>query len=339
MPKGSIIHFRYKLKYVAEDIYNDISRYINHKVVIFFSANHLTAGKDIQNIPIRIATLFDAEFSPQTDLFHAYLKLEDFCNVVFDPTSELDNKAPDKSFGILQGNIVSNTIFFHEKARSLSDYFDKISFYHLNSIKDSSGKEMTLKISKRHRSYFYKLNHGKKYFANISLANYKVHPSALKICASSEDITANIQNPLRSTVQADDIVVPLYLKTLNVVKESSFISISPILLDANGNEVDFEKPNLSDEIQKELKDPNSISNTISEYQLNIEIQKTIGIMRPTLFGVFTLLAVLSIWIIQGRSKSLLNIGQWSSPFDWILALAMLVLTVSSGLLFSHFNKK
>jgi len=310
MPKGFVAHFRYKKKYVSDSILNNIENQINKEVIVFFSQGN-TLNNQPNNISIRKAKLIKAEVVKETELFHAYLQLGDFCNILIDENNLIEALPSNKFFSLLDFNSEPKEQSWFDKIETLKDYFGDICFYNIKSLKKLSGKVISLAISTDKKGCYYKLIHGKKYIVEMSIANPKQSMCKLKIISSSDDVSANILNPIEITAEYDDITVPIYLKSLNVSTESSFISFIP----ENGEKIN------------------------SEYGVNIEIEKKIGIKRAFSFGIFTVLAILSIWTIKEQAKSFLQIGNWDWKIDWILVLSVTTLLISSSILFSEFNKK
>ncbi len=310
MPKGFVIHFRYKLKYIDQAILNNISVYINKPVVIFYTPNNKLDNSP-ENISVRKAILIKAEIINETGLFHAYMKLDDFCDIEISPDANVELIPSKKFFSSLDCVVKKDVEVWLNKIENLKPYFMDLSFYNIASIKDSFGKTKKPIIRNDKKSSYYKLNHGYKYFAELSLGNPDVTNCKIKFESSSDDISANIPNPIEVTAQYDNVTIPIYLKSLNVSTESSFISFIP----ENGDKIN------------------------SEYGLSIEIEKGIGLTRPFWFGIFSLLTVLAVWIIKDNSESITNIGNWTWPINWNLVIASLILFISSSLLFSQFNKK
>ena len=146
----------------------------------------------------------------------------------------------------------------------------------------------------------------------LSIGNPKETSSKLHFTSSSEDVTANTPNPLEITAQYDDISVPIYIKSLNVSNDSSFVSFNP-------------------------SGPENLIN--SEYNLNIEITKGIGWFKPIAFGVLTLLALVGFVLVKDGYDSISQIFDWKAALDSGLVIGVLLITMSSSFLFYFFNKK
>lgn len=310
MPDDFIIHFRYKFKYVENDILDNLKKYIGKNVIIFHSINNTTTSVS-KNISVRKAKLINAEKSIETGLFHAYLQLSSFCNIIIESETDQDLTPPSKFFSTIKCNELKSGHNWYEKISEFKDYYPDHCFYNIKSIETIKGCKQNVKISNDKKGCFYCLNHGKKYLAKLSIANPNSNKCKLEFKSSSDDISANMLNPIIVTAQFDDITVPIYLKSLNVSVESSFITFTPI------NE---EKIN-------------------SEYSLNIEIEKKISFSRSLFFGVFSLIAITTIWILKDHSESIMYIGNWDWEIDWWAISSCILLLISTSMLFSEFNKK
>ncbi|WP_299839913.1 hypothetical protein [uncultured Tenacibaculum sp.] len=305
MPKGFIIHFRYKLKYVEELISNDIKTFLNQDVIIFY-----TITKNVEketNIPIRKAKLVRVDISEDTGLFHAYMELEDFVNV------ELKEEKPtDKFFVNSDLKIINQDNKWFDKIEKVKNSFGDMLFYYIKDITTYKGK--TIKATQRNdrKSSTFKLKHGEKYFIELAIGNPKETDSKLKFESSSDDITANIPNPMEITAQYDDKSIPIYIKTLDVSNASSFISFNPT---------------------------NSDDNVNTEYNLNIEIVKELGWKKPFFFGLLTLLTLIGFVLVKEGYDSLNRIFEWENSIDTGLILGCALMTICPAILFFHYNKK
>jgi|LSQX01.1.fsa_nt_gb hypothetical protein len=307
VPNGFIIHFRYKFKYVDDDILKSIKNYIGRDVIIFHSIYNDVEGS-YQHIPVRKAKLINAKISNDTELFHAYCELTDFCNVVIETLTE--KTPPAKFFTTIQYEELEH-VKWRDKIDCLKNKYPDFCFYYIKSIETVRGCKKNIKISNDKNGCFYCLNHGKKYLIRLSIANPEINKCKLRFNSSTDDISANISNPIYVSAQFDDITVPIYIKSLSVSIESSFISFTP--------EID-------DKIN-------------SEYSLNIEIKKKISICRSLYYGICSLFAIASIWILKESAESIFNNGNWDWSFGWLAILSSIILLVFTTMLFAGFNKK
>lgn len=312
MPKDFIIHFRYKRQYVSDEIFSSPEKFLNKEVGIFFT--DIDKKLDTAtNYSIRISKLIKFEYSAATELCHIYLSLGDFVNINISKTNDKENLPTSKYLIELDCDRKEVPSWF-EKINQIKTFFPWLSFYHIKSLKSWKGKTISLKTRKDKKSTYYKLTHGTKYILDLSLANPDKHPTKINFISSSDDVSANITNPIVLTAQFDDLTVPLYLKSLNVNNESSYIAFVPEV---------SEKSDLEE---------------ISEFQANLEIEKGLGFKRAIGFGVLSVFALSSFWVIKDHSDSFDQFSL-SLEIDWHLVFAILILFVSTSYLFSKFNKK
>ena len=154
MPKGFIVHFRYKKKYVDDAILNKLGDYVGKEIVIFY-----TTTADGKNIPIRKAKLVKAEVTKETALFHAYMELDEFTNV------DLKEEKPASKFFTSQNlEYVDEKNNWIDKIEEVKESFKDMLFYHIKSITDYDGKEISIKHREDKKASLYKLSHGKKVY-------------------------------------------------------------------------------------------------------------------------------------------------------------------------------
>lgn len=293
LPKGYIIHFRYKKKHVDEDIlYN--KKVVGKKAVIFFAANNKPEFKQpLKHIPLRLATISHAEICEETNLFHVFLKLEEFCSI------NAEYSIDQNIFFTKLHNVETKQIAWQKQINSIIDFFPDTTFFHLHGIYNSKKES---KIHNKTKSSCYKLTHGAKYCLKISLANPKNSDTTIKIFDSSKAININQLNPLQSSVQFDDLDIPIYIKHLSTYQQFSLLSFAP-----ENNNKDF-----------------------GEYITNIELNLIMRKSRIAYFGLLTTLALCS-------SAALINAP--SNPTHIYYPIFASILVVSSGLLFALYNKK
>jgi hypothetical protein len=307
MPHGFIIHFRYKKKYVSDDIFENLSSFNNRDVIIFFSIN---SNEKIKNQSVRFAKITKLVFSENTQLVHLFMKLGEFTDACISNDDVSKNLIPPKKFlSNLNCAVTSMNQNWINKINEFSNYFDGLSFYKINYLSDFNNNALKIKTRKDSQNSYYRLVHGNKYLLNISIANPKNYNCKFLFLSSSNDLSANIANPFELTAQFDDISIPIYLKALNTDNESSFISIIP-----------QKESNIED------------TNYISEYNFNVEIEKTIGFKKPLLFGLSTVVVILSVWSLKDTSKSL-SIIKFSLPIDWQFVISVFLLFIFSSYLY------
>jgi hypothetical protein len=306
LPKGHIVHFRYKKKYVDDNLLQDNAKLINEKVAIFFTHGNNDQEKNNQltSISIRWATISHFEVSTETDVFHAYMKLESFCNVAIDSGNSLEKQPPTKFFSKLLCTESSERKNWQNRINEVKGYFPKITFFYLQGIYKKD-KEQILKYQYNERSCYYDLIHGDRYVLKMSLGNPDSSETKIEITDTSEEITINCINPIETSVQFDDYDIPVSVKTLQVMKQASLLTFKPI--DDNNN--------------------------IGEYATNIELNLKLNPIRPLVFGFFSTLAFWALLSVKSASSVMV----WPQPWEHILP--SLLIFISTSVMFFLFNKK
>ncbi len=314
MPVGYIVHFRYKREFVEDKLLHEKTEKIERDIIIFFTG--LNKSDPYENIAVRFATIKQFEIVDETDLVHIYFELKDFVSVDIKTTDE--NKLPTKKFfSELDCEIKKRKESWNSKIELLQGYFSDHSFFYLKRIE---GKGVSLRPRKDNKGSYFSLYHGKKYFLEVSLANPNDNRCKIGLSSSSDDVSFDVNNPMSISVLYDDIVIPMYIKSLNVSSESSFLTFYP----------DFNEGN---------NDNSSVDESlIYDYTINIGIDKKVSRLESIKFGIASAIAVLSIWSIKDNSSSL-NYFSNNLPLDWKLCISVVFLVFSSSYLFYKFNKK
>jgi len=306
LPKGHVVHFRYKKKYVDDNLLQDNAKLKNEKVAIFFTHGNKdeNEGNQLTSISVRWATISHFEISTETDVFHAYMKLENFCNVAIDSGNSLEKQPPTKFFSKLACTESSERKNWQSRISEVKDYFPKITFFYLQGIYKKD-KEQFLKYQNNEKSCHYDLIHGDRYILKISLGNPDASETKIEITDTSEEITINCINPIETSVQFDDYDIPISVKTLQVMKQASLLTFRP-----------------SDK-----------NNSLGEYATNIELNLKLSLIRPIIFGFFSTLAFWALLSVKSASSVMV----WPQPWENILP--SLLIFISTSLMFFLFNKK
>jgi hypothetical protein len=302
MPVGFITHFRYKFKYVDDQVVNNPNTFLEKEVVIFY-----TLQDTGENIPIRKAKIVKVEVSKETSLFHAYMELQEFTSVRLE-----SEKEEGKFFTQQNVEFAKSSTTWADIVEKVNDSFQGMLFYNINSISSERGDLINIKQRKDKKASLYRLRHGEKYLINMSIGNPSGQDSGLNFKSSSDAVTANTPNPIQSTARYDDITVPIYIKSLNVSRDYSFISFSPT---------------------------SKCGEIHSEYNSNIEVVKGIAWYRSFIFGLLTLMAFLGFAMVKDSSNSFKRIFSWHLPIDYVVLIGIFFIISSSSIFFYFFNKK
>ncbi len=316
MPSGYIVHFRYKKKYIESKILKKHKKYIGKETIIFFTDTDKKTN-EAKNHSVRMAKLKFFEHINETDLVHIYLELKNFADVTIAQNTDTSKLPTDLFFSELNCSFSNKNQSWKNKIDQLKFFFPDSSFFYLKKIKETGtcGKEQKIKSHSDNKSSYYNLIHGNKYLLDISLANPNGVKCKIGLSSSSDDVSFNISNPISITAHYDDLSIPMYLKSLNVSSESSYLSFFP--------------ENSNDKTKNKF---------INEYTSNIEIVKKVSKLNSLKFGLASVIAVMSIWSIKDNSSSLNKINP-ELPIDYKFIISCIALLLSSSYLFFKFNKK
>lgn len=306
LPKGHIVHFRYKKKYVDDNLLQRNAKLKGRRVVIFFTSGNTNERKDnnLSNASIRWAKISHFEISNDTDVFHAYLKLEEFCNVTVDSGNSSEKRPPTKFFSQLDCTEFDNENNWQSRINKVKDSFTNTTFFHIKGIYKND-KELSIRYQNKEKSCYYDLTNGERYILKIALGNPDSSGTKIELSDSSEEITINCINPIETSVQFDDYDVPISVKTLQVTKQASLLTFKP-----------------TDGV-----------NNLGEYATNIELSLKLSLLRPVVFGFFSALAFWALLLATPVASNAVH------PSTSMLILSTLLILISTGSMFFWFNKK
>jgi len=312
LPKNHIIHFRYKTKYVDDNLLSKPEKLIDRKVAIFFTHGNTCVNPNentFQHFSVRWATITSAKISKVTDVFHVYMKLDEFCNVEIDSGNSIEKRPPTKFFSELSYTEKTEGSTWHSRIMAINDYFPAITFFHLKGIQ-RKGKEVPLK-HQNNKTCSYNLYHGDRYTVKLAVSNPKSSATKIEISDSSGEVTINCINPFESSIQFDDHDIPISVKNLQVITQASLLEFKPTRKNTESGK---------DEV-------------LGEYSTNIEINLKLNFKKPLIFGFFSTLAFCSFLLARPESSTTVP------PSVYELFFSTLLFYISSSSLFFWFNKK
>ncbi|MGX9461078.1 hypothetical protein ACWXWU_07495 [Shewanella sp. A14] len=312
LPNDHIVHFRYKTKYVDDNLLQNTNVLKDQKIAIFFThGNGLgQTATQCQHFSVRWATITQVEKSSETDVFHVYMKLLDFCNVDIDSGNSVEKSPPNKFLTRLNCTEKTENKNWQSRVLAIKDYFPEITFFHLKKV-IRKGKEIKINPQKDGKACSYKLIHGERYTLKLAVSNPNTSNTQIEISDSGDEITINCINPFESSIQFDDLDIPISVKTLQVFKQASLLKFKPSKMKNDSSEHEF----------------------LGEYSTNIELNLNLSLKMPLIFGFFSTLAFWAILLAKPASSNTV----W--PSCTILALSTVLFYISSSMLFFLFNKK
>lgn len=312
LPNGHIVHFRYKTKYVDDNLFQNLKKLRKQRVAIFFThGNNLdTESKTFKHFSVRWAKISKVEISNETEVFHIYMKLSDFCNIDIDSGNSKEKKPPSKFFSRLNCTEKTENNNWQSRVLVIKDFFPEITFFHLKEIR-GIWRAIKIHYQNNGKSCYYNLTHGDRYIVKLAVSNPDASDTKIKISDSNEEITINCVNPFESSIQFDDHEIPISVKTLQIFKQATLLKFRPA--QKNSDSTEYEE--------------------LGEYSTNIELNLKLSFKRPLIFGFFSTLAFWAVLLARPMSSSAI----W--PSCTTLIVSTLFFYIASSSLFFWFNKK
>ncbi len=140
---------------------------------------------------------------------------------------------------------------------------------------------------------------------------WEISIKKLLIQYSADDIVIAYHNPIESSVDYDDVFIPLNVKISSVFKNSNFIIFKPI----KGND-----------------NATAENTSLDIYKISQELALKINYRSAGVFGLFSLLAFIAVVVSSAKE------GFDIFPFFKYIVSGLFVFISTSGL-FYFFNKK
>lgn len=305
-PNGAIEHFRYRKNWIDQSIdLDNINKIIGNEVILVYKH---TKSNPIKYLPIRTSRIKDCFFDSETELYHFYFYLGDFC--VFESSIDFS-----EDIFFLPNNIKTKKIAWKNKIEEVKDYFPEYFFYYIDGIYDSGNKKLTLNQDEFNHSYFYEFFHGSNHTLKLRVANPNSSQYTLSIKSSSSDVNIILNENYHVSNQTYDILnIPILSKSLDIHKEVSFISF---FISNERNE------------------------TLKEYENYVHIRKKMKFSNAINFAICTTTLISFTWLLKDKTTQLNNFLSlnWKGCFDFGTAFYILGILLASTLLFYRFNKK
>lgn len=276
LPNGYIMHFRYKGKYVQDSILKDEN--LEKNVLIIFTESS-SLSKSTNNVAIRFASVTKTEYSEATEVFHLYMKLEDFCDIETHAIP-YDKKPPSHYLcEIDEDSLKPLTSKSNWKNRidALNGSFSPRIYFHLESITQSN-KLISPKSHITQKNSYYELKYGSEYFINLKLANPDGSEHTIELVHDESSICTSVTNPIRTSLQYDDLEIPTSIRLLQENKQICTLKFLPM----NDN------------------------TEIKEYSSVIEMRLKKSKFSAFLFGVFASLGLSGILLSRSDACIYLN---------------------------------
>lgn len=325
LPKGDVVHFRYKKKYVEPAIYQQKHSMIGRDVFIYFTQGNVAQtdpDKKLIHTSIRRAKIVSLDWSEMTELYHVRMELGDYINAKI-----RDEGGKDLYFKYVECDDVDYYSNWRGRVYEVKDSFPGMVFYSIEGIFDSKGKMVSPKYNPQSKGCFYEVYHGDRYTVNLRLANLDRSRKKIFMTCNPDDVVISHCNPIESSVEFDDIFVPLNIKTVPFFKHSNFLSYRMI-----SNEKDTSSGKVTEEVSEKNGDEQNNNTSFDLYTVSQELSLRLNLKSALIFGFLCVMAFLAVAFSSDKEIKLVL------PYVKIAVSAILVFISTTGL-FYFFNKK
>ncbi|WP_240474594.1 hypothetical protein [Hafnia alvei] len=316
LPKGDVIHFRYKKKYVEQCISQQRQSIEGSDVFIFYTHGNKNLeqsdSKKLTHTSVRKAKILAFDWSETTELYHVRMELDDFIDAEI-----CDEQESPLFFKYVTCSVREPSASWVSRIEVMKNYYDDMIFFYVEGIFDSQGNRIKAKYNHQSKGCFYDVYHGDRYTLSIKLANPKESKKKLFLTCSPDDVVISHCNPIESSVNYDDIYVPLNIKTVPFFKHSNFLSYKVI---------DSDSGKVNNENLKKNNDDFDLYTVSQELILRLNLKMAGG------FGFLCALVFIATMYAGDKSTTIV----W--PYFKMGLSAILIFFATAGL-FYFFNKK
>lgn len=214
LPSDYCYHFRYKEKYVSQEIVKRVSARDTlaqaPALVIFVHNNKDKTNGDITFKVIRRATIVKVTKDTDTDLYHVYFKLAEFVDIKEDVTTFEASEIPQKTYlgwrVVAPGFTSINWSATVSKFAEIKELGNEL-FFHVK-IEDENQKELDPKTRPHTLEPYFEITEGKSYVVRMKIsdttANKKTEQNEIKVAVEGTDITTNMGYTIVPGVDIDE---------------------------------------------------------------------------------------------------------------------------------------
>jgi hypothetical protein len=307
LPKGYVIHFRYRSSLIQDDIFANLAAVKGNKGVIFYTVGNTSDNNGkiddsrLKHICIREVIIKNVEHDKEyTENVNFYLELGDFKKYEIKDKQEL---LPNSKYVSRINTICNSNIKWVDVIDTVKHHFDQKLFFNLRSIRNSCGETLTPTFDKDNKAY-YDLDEEKNYLMDISYYDLSDSQSDISIEPNHGVISINYHENYKVNTIKDTDTINFMVHSLNVTKIRTMINFV-----------------INNDSQK------------SYYQLNVNVRRQKN--KPLIFGILTALSSAGLFIGQYAAK-VSNTMKVAS--GWI-ALASVILGFSAYMIYDKLNKK
>ena len=216
LPAGAIIHFRYKEKYVGDDILKNLKGLVGQPVIIFLTENN----KEDTSIPhkhisIRHAEVSYAEIAVDTSLFHVYLKLGCFCE------KELPSNIPrvNKFFDYRDDLVEGNRDRWHHRVAAVKNSFPDVPLFYVKRLTRNS-RAVPLKYEDQ-KGYYIPLEQGKEYQVDYSISASAQGHQVITVHEQTHAFITSLESSISTSADFDDEMFKIFTNFLPAKQQFS----------------------------------------------------------------------------------------------------------------------
>lgn len=312
LPNDFVLHFRYRSKYVDDDISYNLMDIIGEQGAIFYSiGNKLDADERdriTENISIRKVFVKDVYKDANTNLIHFYLGLGDFDDLEIHNAVGNDKLPPKRFVSNIQLHGGPNKSWI-KRIEKIEDNFPSTLFFNISHMKES-GDNVEPKYSASQKKSYYELYDEKEYTLDVSFYDVRCGTSYFRVSTTGEVLSSNIPEE----------------STLGAIKDYKVYTLSTRSINAR-------KSNVNVKFSSEYRD-DDIEGT---YDVDLPITVLRQKNKPVWFALFTVLFFLGLAIGQLAIK--IADAELGWPSLLLLAGSLLAIGLGSAFLYMFFNKK
>lgn len=307
LQSGSVIKFRYRPKYINDNLEND--SLINKKAIIIFSDGDYRTDPNVKEFPIRECEIVKVNESKDSGRIEYYLELKEFIEAELKLDTPLNELPPYKLLTEVSLEGYKQTTWLSVMER-LKDSLDEYSsMMHINGIYDEKNKKVNIEYDDKTGTTAYKLKDSKKYYFEYLAHSFNKVDNKKRIEYSihtSDEIQIFDTYDGLLLTETERIIVPFYVNKLDIPNISRTIELGIKIDGADGVKT----------------------------KIYANVSKQIG--NSIMFGMFSLVFLLSVTYGNQLIKDLSHFG-FCESIKLVGCFGAFV--ISTAYLYHEFNKK
>lgn len=226
LQSGSVVKFRYRPKYVLDDVSN--KELIGKSAVIVFSDGDYRSDTDVKDFPIRDCIIVKVNESSDSERMEYYLELSDFIEAKID-SSTPDSDLPPNKFATEVKLINYKKISWKSVIENVKESLVGCnSMLYVNGIFDEKNNKMKIEFDEKMGVSQYKLKDASKYYFEYIAHSFDKIDKDKKIeysVSTSKDIQIFDTYDGKLLTETERVMVPFYVNKLEIPKASRTIEL------------------------------------------------------------------------------------------------------------------